>query len=146
MWILIQVVIHSFYSTWPGVERNWIILSGVEWKFEHNRAKLNEIEETCVNLNEIWMKFEWILIQLNEHWMYLNNIEIWVDLSEFEWNRMKFEWLSLNFTQIHSILFNFSPQFTQIYSMSLNIGPTWVRQVTGHLNDCTHDDLYDTWP
>ena len=48
-----------------------------------------------------------------------------------------------NVTQIHSNVIQIHSMFTQVCSMLLQIGSIRVKQMTGHLNDWTHSDLYE---
>ena len=70
--------------------------------------------------------------------MKLSDIEwIWVKITQFHSN-------SFNFTQFHSILLNISFNFIQFDSKLLEFGSIRVKQMTGHLHDWTHSDLYDS--
>ena len=61
------------------------------------------------NLNEIWVKFEWIWVKLTEMWMKIE----W-NLDEIKWNWMKVQLASLNFTQFSLKFHSNSLNFTQI--------------------------------
>ena len=47
------------------------------------------------------------------------------------------------FTQFQSISLDFAQNVIQIDSTLLEIGSIRVKQMTGHLNDWTHSDLYE---
>ena len=49
----------------------------------------------------------------------------------------------MQFTQVHLILLKMSFKFIQVYSDLFEIGSIRVKQMTAHLNDWTHSDLYE---
>ena len=49
----------------------------------------------------------------------------------------------MKLNEFHSNSLDFIQQFTQIRSILLEIGSIRVKQMTGHLNDWTHGDLYE---
>ena len=48
-----------------------------------------------------------------------------------------------NFAQTNLILLRISFKFNKIRSISINIGQIRIKQMNGHLNDSTHNDLYE---
>ena len=62
---------------------------------------------------------------------------------DFSHNFIQIHSTLFNFIRIHSIILKFLFNFIQIYSNSLQIGSSRVKQMTGHLNDWTHSDLYE---